>query len=322
LRLRFAHSAQLPALVALLTEGRPLPHDEATTRAAVYHRLEGYAVRADPASPLLDTHRKAALSSALVRGQLAGAARIVANAAGASPVLVKGPAAAALHPSPELRPFGDLDLVVPRAELRRAAAALCDVGWRLSRAPRMGIAGGEPWPGFTEDYGHELGLARDIGARVVGLELHWRLVDDVRADALDRDTLARGGRELDAAIVPATPRLLVALALHLVAHPDRRLIMAQDVTLAARGGVDDAFVLADELGLAWELHLALDAAERYTGLTVERPAARPDKPRLGPLRTALWRGPRPVGVHIGRLAALDWPRRVRYVRSGVSRLLR
>ena len=319
-RLRFAHPAQLPGLTALLTDGRPLLLDEATTRAAAYHRLEGYAVRADPQSPLLGAHRQAALSSALVRAQLPAAAQAIADAIGAPPVLVKGPAAAALHPSPELRPYGDLDLVVPRQQLRRAAAALEADGWRLSRAPRMGIAGGEPWEGFAEAYGHELGLARDAGSRVVGLELHWRLTDDPRVDALDGARLARHGTVVDGAIVPAAPELLLALAVHLVAHPDRRLMMVQDIALAARGDVSRTFDLADELGLSWELHLALDAAQAYAGVSVERPGPPPRRPPLGPLRTALWRGPRPLGVHVGRVAALHGSERLRYVRAGLRSL--
>jgi hypothetical protein len=321
--LRFAHATQLPALAALLTEGRPLPHDAATTRAAAYHRLEGYAVRADPDSPLLDAHRQAALSSALVRTQLADAAHVIAKTCGAPPVLVKGPAVAALHPSPELRAYSDLDLVVPKEELRRATAALQAAGWRLSRAPRMGVAGGEPWEGFAEAYGHELGLVRDIGARAVGLELHWRLVDDPRADALDRDALASGGSEHDGVIVPGGPELLLALALHLVAHPDRRLLMVKDIALAAGAAGPElprAFELASRLGLAWELHLALDAAEEHTGVSVPRPSQRPSKPPLGPLRAALWRAPRPVGVHVGRLAALRGRERLRYVAAGVRAL--
>jgi hypothetical protein len=321
--LRFAHATQLPALAALLTEGRPLPHDAATTRAAAYHRLEGYAVRADPDSPLLDAHRQAALSSALVRTQLADAAHVIAKTCGAAPVLVKGPTAAALHPSPELRAYSDLDLVVPKEELRRATAALQAAGWRLSRAPRMGVAGGEPWEGFAEAYGHELGLVRDIGARAVGLELHWRLVDDPRADALDRDALASGGSEHDGVIVPGGPELLLALALHLVAHPDRRLLMVKDIALAAGAAGPElprAFELASRLGLGWELHLALDAAEEHTGVSVPRPSQRPSKPPLGPLRAALWRAPRPVGVHVGRLAALRGRERLRYVAAGVRAL--
>lgn len=321
--LRFAHRTQLPALRALLTHGRPLPRDEATTRAAAYHRLEGYAVRADPASPLLGAHRQAALSTALVRTQLPSAAHSVATAIGIPPVIVKGPAAAALHPSPELRPYGDLDLVVPKPLLRRAAAGLVADGWRYSRAPRMGVEGGEPWRGFAEAYGHELGLAREIGAKVVGAEVHWRLVDDPRADALDRDLLARDGDELGGAIAPATPSLLLALALHLVAHPDRRLLMVQDVALAARAAgaaIASAFELADELGLAWELQLALDAAEQHAGLAVQRPGPPPRKPPLGPLRAALWRGPRQLGVHAGRLAALRGRERLRYAAAGLRSL--
>jgi hypothetical protein len=323
--LRFAHRSRLPALRALLRDGEPLPRDAATNAAAAYHRLTGYAVRADPQSPLLDAHRQTALGSALVRAQLPAAARTLTDAFGAAPVLVKGPAAAELHDAPELRPFGDLDLVVPKADLRRAADALCADGWYLSRAPRMGVAGGEPWRGFAESYGHELGLACDVGAKVVGLELHWRLADDPRADALDRDVLARHGHELGGAIAPAAPELLVALALHLVAHPDRRLSMVKDVALAAQSAGDElarAFDLARDLGVGWELHLALDAAAEHAGLAIERPAPRPPRPALGPLRTALWPGPRPVGVHVGRLAALDWPGRARYLRAGLTRALR
>jgi Uncharacterised nucleotidyltransferase len=322
-RLRFAHRAQLPALRALLTEGRPLPHDDATTTAAAYHRLEGYAVRADPASPLLNVHRQAALGASLVRAQLPAAAQAIAAGTGAAPVLVKGPAAAALHPSPELRPYGDLDLVVEKAALRQAVAALQAQGWRLSRAPRMGVEGGEPWHGFAEAYGHEIGLAREIGSKLAAVEVHWRLVDDPRADGFDRDALARHGHELDGAIVPAAPELLLALALHLVAHPDRRLIMVKDVALAADAagpGLTDAFELAADLGVAWELHLAFDAARDYAGLTIDRPAPRPPRPPLGPLRTALWRGPRPVGVHVGRLAALRGRDRLGYVAAGLRSL--
>jgi hypothetical protein len=315
--MRFAHSRQLPALTALLTEGRPLPRDDATTRAAAYHRLEGYAVRADPASPLLAAHRQSALASALVRAQLAGAAAAIAKSLGAPPVLLKGPAAAALHPSPQLRAYGDLDLVVAKQQLRDAAATLGDDGWRLSKAPRMGVAGGEPWHGFAEAYGHELGLAREVGARVVGLELHWRVTDDPRVDVLDRDALARDGSDMDGAIVPAPGVFLLTLALHLVAHPDRRLIMVQDIALAARAGVP--FELAQELGFAWELQLALEAARRYAGLEIELPP-RPPRPALGPLRTALWPGPRPLGVHAGRIAALQGRERLRYVRAGVRSL--
>jgi hypothetical protein len=321
--LRFAHASHLPALCALLREGRPLAHDAGVTAAAAYHRLEGYAVRADPSSPLLGAHRQSALASALVRAQLASVAGVVARAAGTAPLLVKGPAAAALHPSPALRPFSDLDLVVEKPALRPAFAALVSAGWRPSRAPRMGIEGGEPWRGFAEEFGHELGLGREIGSKAVAVELHWRLVDDPRADALDGAALARHGRELDGAIAPAAPELLLALALHMVAHPDRRLLMVQDVALAARAAgssLPRAFELAAELGLGWELALALDAAARHVGLEIDPPVPRPQRPPLGPLRTALWRGPRPVGVHIGRLAALGGRGRVRYVRGGLSSL--
>jgi len=321
--LRFAHRAQLPALRALLTEGRPLPHDDAPTAAALYHRLEGYAVRADPTSPLRTAHRHSAMAAALVRARLREAAAAIAQATGAPPVLVKGPAAAALHDTPDLRPFGDLDLVVDKPALRTAATALQAAGWELGQAPRMGVEGGEPWRGFAEAYGHELGLVRRIGARAAALELHWRLVDDPRADALDRAVLGRHGAELDGAVVPAAPELLLALALHLVAHPDRRLMMVKDVALAATASGDSlerAFTVAGELGLAWELQLALDAVQDQLGVAVQRFGPRPAKPPLGPLRTALWPGPRPFGVHVGRLAGLQGAERLLYLAAGLRTL--
>jgi len=81
-----------------------------------------------------------------------------------------------------------------------------------------------------------------------------------------------------------------------------------------------AFDLAARHDVAWELHLALDAAEQHAGVAVQRPASRPPKPPLGPLRTALWRGPRPVGVHVGRLVALSGRERLRYVAAGLRSL--
>src|SRR5207237_9741447 len=160
-----------------------------------------------------------------------------------------------------------------RGALRPAFEAMVAAGWDPGTAGRL--RGGEPWPGFAEAFGHELGVGRRIGRHPVGVELHWRLVDDPRANLLDREVLARGGTELDGAIVPGAPPLLLALALHLVAHPDRRLLMVQDVALAARACGDDgraqAVELATALGLLWELRLALAAAVDHAALAIELP---------------------------------------------------
>jgi hypothetical protein len=56
------------------------------------------------------------------------------------------------------------------------------------------------------------------------------------------------------------------------------------------------------------------------GVAVQRFGPRPAKPPLGPLRTALWPAPRPFGVHVGRLAALQGAERLRYLGAGLRTL--
>jgi hypothetical protein len=313
-RLRFAHGRHLPALKALLTEGRPLAHDDDVTRAASYHRLGGYASAADPQSPLRRAHTRAALAAALVGREAPAVAQIVADATGAEPVILKGPPVAALHAEPALRHSGDLDVLVPKASFRTAAAALEAEGFAHAAVGRGTAAIGEPWEGFAEDYGHDLMLTRTIGAHPLGVEVHWRVGFDPRTRALDHARLSAGAIRAGGVLSPAPAEQLLVLAVHMVGHLDRRLLMVQDIALLARALDDDewnrAFAVARELELDRELHLALDAAEAFAGLHRERPAPAPGRPPLGPLVLASYSVPRVVHDHAGRLVGLPlrrWP---------------
>jgi hypothetical protein len=53
--------------------------------------------------------------------------------AGLEPVVFKGPAVAARYPEPGLRPMDDIDLLLPRADHRRALDALGHAGWQVAR---------------------------------------------------------------------------------------------------------------------------------------------------------------------------------------------
>jgi hypothetical protein len=55
--------------------------------------------------------------------------------AGLMPLVFKGPAVASRYPEPGLRPMGDIDLLLPVADHRRALDVLLEVGWRVVREP-------------------------------------------------------------------------------------------------------------------------------------------------------------------------------------------
>jgi len=108
------------------------------------------------------------------------------------------------------------------------------------------------------------------------------------------------------------------LAAHLLSDRTKRLIWVQDLALAARSASaaswQRAFELADDLGLGWVLHRALDYAARHLGLERERLVPVGSPPPWGPLR-AVEELNVPASLHLGRLAALGGLGRVRYLRE-------
>ena len=228
------------------------------------------------------------------------------------PVLVKGPALAGrYYDDPRRRPFADLDLLVPRARLDAAVAALEPLGYRERQEFR---------PGFAGRHGHDVHLTRVAGARDLDVEVHWRIGDDPLGNALDHEHLASHAVSIDeggtAVLVPDTPDQLLVVALHLLSDRAKRLTWVRDVERVATAAGDaewsEAFARADGLGLLWVLHRALGYAREHLGVRRDAPRPAGPAPAWGPLRAVEDLDMR-ASTHVGRLAALPWRERPGYL---------
>jgi len=314
------YSDRVGALAAILRgETVAARADDRFVEAALHHRLAGFALVAaregrlrlpDPQRDVL-TERLivATLRSALMRRELGPVAGALRDA-GVEPLLVKGPAVAdRWYEDRSLRTFVDLDLLVSRDRLGAAAAALRPLGYE----PQV-----EFRPGFGELHGHDVHVVRGIGRSRIDVELHWRIGDDPAGEALGFERLAQGAERLDGVAAPAPPEQLLALALHLLGDRAKRLIWVEDVVRVARVATGEewsrAFEVAEATGLSWVLHRALDYAAALLGLERERPLPAGPPPPWGPLRAAETLDLR-ASTHVGRLAALGWGGRARYLRD-------
>jgi hypothetical protein len=220
--------------------------------------------------------------SLLLRKQLEPVA--AAFAAGGLPALVlKGQEFAdRLYAQPFLRPFTDLDFLLPRDALGDAGAALAQLGYRRDPAPRG------KYPG---EYGEETWRLDDPASGA--LELHWNLVNSpplrrrcsVEFHDLQLEPPAAGARP-GAGMRPraAASALLLMAAVHAaVSHRFDRLQPLCDVCQAARGaaGPVDAAWLAEAarrtgsgFAVATALHLA-GAALREPACSALAAAVRP-----------------------------------------------
>ncbi len=195
--------------------------------------------------------------------------RCVAAALEGLPWLVtKGPALAeTVYPAPELRPYGDLDLVVEPGAFRDAVAALEGAGatvedrnWRLLAREGRG----------------QLHLRLPHGTLA---DLHWHLVNRAsvrRAFRIPMAALFARARRADVAGVRA-PVLeptdaLLHVALHAALSGGNRLLWLQDVAmLLDRGGVDlEALVRrARRWRVGTPVAIVLERAARSLGAPIE-----------------------------------------------------
>jgi hypothetical protein len=316
---------QTPVLAALLTRsGDPLaqPRDAARlVDAALYHRVDGYAAEAvrrgqlalspGPRGRLARIAAVHRVHSRALRHELADLAPILADACGAEPVCIKGPAIAdRFYPEPGLRTFADLDLLVLPAQMRAAVDALSSRGYDTVLEFR---------PGFGERHGHDVHLRRMVGSRQLDVELHWRIGDDPACEGLDHARMSGGERlALDGSGVGVPPiaEHLVCLTAHLLSDRAKRLIWIQDLALAGEAASERdwrrAFEVARELGLDWVTHRALDYAGHHLGFDRPRPLPAGPPPAWGPLRAVEELDVR-ASTHVGRLAAMGWHARARYL---------
>ncbi len=149
------------------------------------------------------------------------------------PVVVsKGPGIAACYPWPEVRPYGDIDLLVPPQRFSPVVRRLEQLGWAEDVGSR------QPWPYLVRHGREGLNLRRKPGG---SLDLHHRVPPWIFSGGLPiTELVARAepvpvaGAELPC--LPPADNLLVA-ALHLVSDrnkPGASLIVWRDlVELAA-----------------------------------------------------------------------------------------
>jgi hypothetical protein len=309
---------------AVLGEASIAPRDPTEfTEAAIEHRLVGAVNKAvedgrlqlpaQERSILRDAHAVTVLKAGLLRHGIGPAAQALRSALGVPPVVLKGPAIAdRFYPDPALRTFSDLDLLVARAQLQGGATALEALGYQ----ERV-----ELQPGFGATHGHDIHLVKRVGRHDVDIELHWRIGDDVIGEALSHAALRQDGElapDDSNVVYPAPPDQLLVCSVHLLSDRLKRLSWIEDVRRIS-AALDDrgwrgAFDRADELGLLWVLHRALDYAERHLRLTRDRPLPAGEPPPFGPLRAVEEIDMR-FSLHLGRLATLPWSARGRYLRD-------
>jgi hypothetical protein len=317
------YPGQVPLLVDLLAGRQVEPSDPDRFRdAVVAHRVTGFAESAiesgrllvpdEIAGQLRDAHTVATLRSSLLRRELTTVAPRLADACGTEPLAFKGPVVSELMYEPRtLRPYADLDLLVPSSRLEAAAEALVAGGYRRDLHLR---------PGFAERYRHDLHLSRQDGKLQLGIDLHWRISDDALGtqlahEGIESDRIAIDGVEVGC---PSPADHLLILAVHFVGDRQRRLLWIEDIRRTALAADDRqweaAFERADTRGLSWVLNRALDYAAHHLGLERERPLPPGAPPAWGPLRAieaydfaAAW--------DLGHLTSMPWRERPGYVRA-------
>lgn len=317
----------VPALTALL-RGEPAvePDDpEAFAGAALHHQVAGPVLRARDdgriglppavADHLAERLAERALRTRLLCRELPGVLAAVSAATGSAPLVLKGPGLLARHygDQPQLRPFADLDVLVPAARLDAAVDALAAAGFRELV---------EFAPGFGERHGHDRHVRRGQGPSRIDVELHWRVGDDPLGAGLAHGRLAPGAVPFTAlgatGLAPDASAELLVLAVHLLSDRARRLIWVVDLeraaTAASAADWEAAFALGDDLDLGWALDRALDYAAAHLGLARPRPRPPVAPPAWGPLR-AVEELDMSVSLHLGRLAALSWRERPAYLRT-------
>jgi hypothetical protein len=315
----------LPDLIALLQNAeRIAPADPPRfVDAVVAHRVMGSAAAALDANRLVlpaaeaqvvrDAQAVVALRSALMRRELTLIAEPLSQAVETPPIVLKGPAIAdRFYPDPRLRAFADLDLLVPRKRLGDAVAALEGLGYTERVELREG---------FGATHGHDVHMSRRIGQRSADVELHWRVGDDALGEALTHEALLEAGVPAGAASAchyPAPGDQLLVCSMHLLSDRLKRLAWIEDLRRVSLALDESAwrrtFERARALGLLWVLDRALDYAAHHLDYRRARPLSAGEPPPWGPLRAVEELDLR-ASLHLGRLAALPWRRRPRYLRD-------
>jgi len=125
---------------------------------------------------------------------------------GISVLVAKGAAVGAFYPDPALRPFGDLDLLVPQVQAKQAEEALHRLGYSCSM----------PKAWWSDHLHHLPPMVRDEGS--LAIEVHWRLDHEDMAGRLPAEDLWARAVSWSVEGQPALRLDAVDMALHLCLH--------------------------------------------------------------------------------------------------------
>ncbi len=189
-------------------------------------------------------------------------------AAGIEVILLKG---ADLHlrlyDDPAIRPMADLDLMIPRAALAKARAALGRLGYGLSPDSL------DPRPGFREHFRAGLHFKKTKEASLM-VDLHWQIEAVANFYRLPYASLRRQALPMDYQGVPvkvlSPEHLLIHLCLHNYDELDQALRIVDLGLALQRLPLDWRLFLeeADRLGCQAPLYLLLGELARLFPRTV------------------------------------------------------
>lgn len=287
--------------------------------AASFHGVAGYAYRSlrlaggtEPATlAQLEGLRAGALHTHLrALGDLPWLGEVL-GAADVRWLVVKGPVLAAMHGAPDLRAYGDLDVVVPAASFATALSALERAGARVLA---------HNWWHRLDVVAGEVPVALPSGTLV---DLHWHLLNDAdlrREFTLSMPALFARAREVDVGGWRVTTLgdvdTTLALVLHTAASGANRLVWLKDterLLAVERPDPHAVAAAAADAGLALVAATVLDK----TRTTLATDVADPVLDALRCSRT--WRG---VAALARRLSPPERARRGGSVDRIVSRATR
>lgn len=255
-------------------------------------------VEDDQADELMEQQLRIMTTSVAIEAVALRAVEILEDG-GVDVRVAKGLATAHLdYSNPALRQFGDADLLVPPAQFEDAIALLADGGMDSKYALRGGR-----WQ-----------VHHSVPIAVEGLEvdLHHRLLHQAgghlaaKLDLFaDPQAFAVGGRIVHA--LPAPIRLIQAAGQNLLSTSEvTKLSSDVDVLLLAHA-TDEAYVLANDVGLGWLLDLGISRAHRAAGLP--EPAHRGGAGRIDRRLRETYERQRPSAVTLALAEALVAPPR-------------
>lgn len=187
---------------------------------------------------------------------------VVLNAAGITPVILKGLLfAAKTYPSPGMRPFSDIDFLIARKELTKAAEVALDLGYTIRRAER-----GHDVEWWLKNHNH-LAFQPVSGLCV---EFHWNLMPPCCPVQLDLEGMRSRSEKIPfgagCAIAFAPEDQVLYLAIHASKHQFRvplRCFMDLAALLRASNRInwDSILQSADRIGATTDLAAFLCVSE-------------------------------------------------------------